>query len=328
MTGLFATSDIIIAGSALVVMVMFMLWGQSQKQSAVRKRIARMKSRKHNSPRASALDALSLRRKNGQELPPLIALLLKPFPKLEGLSIKLRRAGYTIDAQQFLLRGLLAMAVMGGITALLGKSFFLGFSVGFLLMIWLPIKLVNRKLFKQRAKFLKIFPDGIDLIVRGLRSGLPVSESIVVVANEVPEPVASTFMRITNTMKLGVPMEKAMQDAARELDYTEFNFFVTSIILQRETGGNLGEILANLSDVLRKRLMMQMKVHALTSEARASAIIVGALPFFVMGAVMLLSPHYLEPMWNDLRGNKAALVAAGFFFMGFLTMRRLARFEI
>src|SRR5690606_10394833 len=133
-------------------------------------------------------------------------------------------------------------------------------------------------------------------IVRGLRSGLPVSESIVLVSKEVPEPVGSVFGTVSNTMKLGVTMEKALQDMAEELDISEFNFFTTSIVLQRETGGNLAEILNNLSEVLRGRFMMQMKIKAMSSEARASTYIVAALPVFVFCAVSLMSPDYMKPM--------------------------------
>jgi tight adherence protein B len=233
-----------------------------------------------------------------------------------------------MDAKQFLLRCLLTMLLIAFVVHLLGKPFLAGLCGGFVLAVWLPIKTLNFKIARAQKKFLTLFPDAIDLIVRGLRSGLPVSESINLVAQEVPEPVSGIFTHISNTMKLGVPMEKAMQEVAKKLDYTEFNFFVTSIILQRETGGNLSEILNNLGEVLRKRLMMRLKIKAMTSEARASSMIIGSLPFIVTIAVSVMSPDYIKPLFNDYRGNYAAFTAAGLLFLGIWSMNRMAKFEI
>jgi tight adherence protein B len=123
-------------------------------------------------------------------------------------------------------------------------------------------------------------------------------------------------------------MEKALQDTARKLDNTEFNFFTTSIILQRETGGNLSEILNNLSEVIRKRYMMKMKIRAMTSEARASSIIIGVLPFIVSLAVMVISPGYLNPLIDDYRGNVSLIIASGMLVFGIWIMNRMAKFEI
>ena len=129
-------------------------------------------------------------------------------------------------------------------------------------------------------------------------------------------------------MKLGVPMEKALTEVAKNLRLTEFNFFVTSIILQRETGGNLAEILNNLSEVLRSRYLMKMKIKAMSSEAKASAYIIGALPFVVIGAVGVLSPEYMKPLINDYRGNICAGVAASMMAFGAWIMNRMIQFEI
>ncbi len=322
------SDDIIIGCSAAGIMIMFMLYGQSQKQAQIRKRIARMKQRKFSGPKTSAFDALSLRRKEGQKMSPLLELLLKPLPNMDAFGDKLTRAGYTINPKQFMLRALLCTLLIAFIIHLMHKPFLAGLCGGFIVSFWIPIKVVNFKINSEQKRFLRLFPDAIDLIVRGLRSGLPVSESITLVAQEVPEPVSSAFRTVSDTMKLGVPMEKAMQEVAKKLDYTEFNFFVTSIILQRETGGNLSEILNNLGEVLRKRLMMAMKIKAMTSEARASSMIIGSLPFIVTIAVSVMSPDYIKPLFNDYRGNYAAATAASLLFLGIWSMNRMAKFEI
>ncbi len=125
------------------------------------------------------------------------------------------------------------------ISFLLKKSLLLSVPVAFVGGIWVPLLLLQRKLDKQNRQFLSLFPDAIDLIVRGLRSGLPVSESLNLVSQEVPAPVGPTFTMVSNTMKLGVPLERALQETAKKLNISEFNFFTTSVLLQRETGGNL-----------------------------------------------------------------------------------------
>ncbi len=174
-----------------------------------------------------------------------------------------------------------------------------------------------------------LFPDAIDLIVRGLRSGLPVTESIVMVGKEIRDPVGGVFSSISESIRLGVPVEKSLQiHGAQARQPLEFNFFVTSIVLQRETGGNLSEILSNLAEVLRQRFMMRMKIKALSSEAKASAIIVGSLPFVVMAALFFIQPDYLMMLFTDTRGNIAGLCAAASLATGIGIMMKMSKFEI
>ncbi len=254
---------------------------------------------------------------------------MKPLPDFKRLGDRLERAGMTITPKQYVLRRLLiVLIIMFVISVVLKNRCCSGLFVGIILGVWLPLKLLQRTINKQNRAFLRLFPDALDLIVRGLRSGLPVSESLVLVSQEVPDPVGSIFTNLSNTMKLGVTMEKALQEMARKLDMTEFNFFTTSIVLQRETGGNLSEILNNLSEVLRNRYIMRMKIKAMSSEARASAYIVGALPFLVILAVSVLSPGYMTPLYNDYRGNICAAVAAGMMGFGMWVMYRMTQFEI
>lgn len=291
------------------------------------KRIARMKQRSSGKPRSVIQDAVSLR-KAGRNVSPVVAVILRYLPNISVLSNKLQRAGYSIDGRQYMLRCLLGFFVLTFAVWEYGRPLWVAGLVGFVLAILLPLKMLSRRIEKSKKRFLTLFPDGIDLIVRGLRSGLPVADSIGLVASEVPDPVKSVFGHVSNTIKLGVTLEKALQEIAKKLDYTEFNFFVTSIILQRETGGNLSEILDNLADVLRKRIMLQLKVKAMTSEARVSSVIVGLLPFLVMGAVSFMSPGYLNVLYDDPRGQKWAIAAGVLLVGGMWVMRRLGKFEI
>lgn len=292
-----------------------------------RKRIERIKNRKNVKPK-SAEDVVSLRRKKQEQARGLVALLMKPLPDFEKLGYRLERAGVKLGAKQFLLRCVLAWLLIIAVFILLKKPVMIGFCLGIIFALWLPLKVLDFKISKHQKKFLQLMPDGIDLIVRGLRSGLPVSESINLVAQEVPDPVGGIFKHVADTMKLGVPMEKALQEVAKKLDYTEFNFFVTSIILQRETGGNLSEILNNLGQVLRARFMMKMKIKAMTSEARASSMIIGSLPFIVSIAVFVMSKKYIMILFLDYRGNIALAAATFLLCFGIWSMNRMAKFEI
>lgn len=312
----------------IAVMVMIMLIGfvMGADRRRVRGQIAAIKMRGQTKNISAA--ELSLKRKR-QESGGILAVLAKPLPSFSGLADRLQQAGINMTAQQYMLRRILWMLVFAFlISVILRQNILLGLSVGFILGVWVPLKWMKFGIEKRKKAFLKLFPDAIDLIVRGLRSGLPVSESIVLVSTEVPAPVGEVFMTVSNTMKLGVPLEKALQEMGKQLDLTEFNFFCTSIILQRETGGNLSEILNNLSEVLRGRYIMGMKIKAMSSEARASAIIIGALPFFVMAAVSIMSPSYLKPMFEDYRGNIAIAIAAGMMISGGYIMNKMTKFEI
>lgn len=214
------------------------------------------------------------------------------------------------------------------VAVILGKPPLVALLVGVLLGLALPHLAVSRKIKKRHKTFLKLFPDAIDLMVRGLRAGLPIGESFITVSKELPEPMGDTFANISQQTALGIPMEKALSDTATRLSITEFNFFVTSIILQRETGGNLGEILSNLAEMLRARHMMKLKIGALASEARASAYIVGSLPVVVMLILQLASPEYLLPLFNDYRGNMSLAAAIGSMGFGAFIMAKMTQLEI
>jgi len=297
----------------------------NKARKRMQKRIERIRLRK-GAPKKT--QDMSLRRKT-EEKRGLVYWLMKPLPDFKVLGDRLERGGKKITPKQFIFRRALSfLIIIFVVSGMLGKSFIVGGIAGLVIGVWLPFKWLQFSINKQAKAFLILFPDAIDLIVRGLRSGLPVSESLVLVSTEVPEPLGGVFTTIANTMKLGVSLEKALQEMAKKLDLTEFNFFTTCIVLQRETGGNLAEILSNLSEVLRGRFIMKMKIRAMSSEARASAMIIGALPFVVILAVSVLNPEYMLPLINDHRGNICAFVAAGMMGFGLWVMYRMTQFEI
>jgi tight adherence protein B len=185
-------------------------------------------------------------------------------------------------------------------------------------------KLINRRIAKFNAKF----PDAIELLVRGLRSGLPISETLNVVAQEVPGPVGVEFRSVADKIRIGRTMDAALQDTAQRLGTPEFQFFCITIAIQRETGGNLAETLSNLSDVLRKRSQMKLKIKAMSSEAKASAYIVGALPFIVFALVYFMNPSYLQGFFTETRLMIAGGGGLAWMGIGVAIMAKMINFEI
>jgi tight adherence protein B len=187
---------------------------------------------------------------------------------------------------------------------------------------------VNFMIKRRIGAFTSKFPDGIDLLVRGLRSGLPVSETLGVVATEVPGPVGEELKGVVERMRIGRTMEESLQVTADKLGTAEFQFFVITLAIQRETGGNLAETLSNLSDVLRKRAQMKLKIKAMSSESKASAYIVGSLPFFVFTMIWFINPNYVGKFFIDERLIMTGLGGAVWMSLGAFIMAKMVSFEI
>ena len=219
---------------------------------------------------------------------------------------------------------------VGGFVLLLGAGapLPLALLLGLFLGIGLPHLAVSFLIKRRVAKFTARFPDAIDLLVRGLRSGLPISESLGVVGRELPDPVGVEFRTVADKIRIGRTMEEALHEMAARMNTPEFQFFVITLSIQRETGGNLAETLNNLGEVLRKRAQMKLKIKAMSSESKASAYIVGSLPFAVFGLVWMANQEYLMPFFSDQRLMIAGV--GGFIWMsiGGFIMAKMVSFEI
>jgi tight adherence protein B len=218
--------------------------------------------------------------------------------------------------------------VVTGALLVLRTPFLLAALVGLMGGVGLPHMVVGHLIKKRVNAFNTRFPDAIDLLVRGLKSGLPVTETFQVVSQELPGPVGDEFKGVVERIRIGNTMEAALQESAEMLGTPEFQFFCITIQIQRETGGNLAETLANLSDVLRKRAQMKLKIRAMSSEAKASAYIVGALPFFVFGIVWSMNPQYLAGFFTEQRLIIAGVGGLIWMSIGALIMKKMISFEI
>ena len=248
--------------------------------------------------------------------------------RIQALEIRLDRTGKNWTLSQYAYASLGIGLVVALMMFLKTGAFALSLGFGTLLGAGLPHFFVNRAIKKRTNQFNTKFADAIELLVRGLRSGLPVTETLSIVSQEVPGPVGQEFKGIVERIKIGRTMEESLQETADRLGIPEFNFFCITLAIQRETGGNLAETLSNLADVLRKRAQMKMKIKAMSSESKASAYIVGALPFLVFGMIWFVSSKYLANFFIDERLMVAGIGGMVWMGIGAFIMAKMVSFEI
>lgn len=250
------------------------------------------------------------------------------IPKPALLRQRLEQTGKDISLGKYALVSLGIMALVTiGLTAR-GAPILLSLMLALFFGIGGPHFVIGRMIKRRIAKFNTNFPDAIELMVRGLRSGLPITETLGIVASEIVGPVGVEFRMVSDKMKIGRTMEAALQDTADRLGTPEFQFFVITLAIQRETGGNLAETLSNLADVLRKRAQMKLKIRAMSSESKASAYIVGSLPFMVFGLVWMMNPGYMGKFFTDERLMVAGLGGMVWMAIGGGIMAKMVNFEI
>ena len=237
-------------------------------------------------------------------------------------------AGLKISPQQFLL-----YAGVGGLICMALAWWFkmppiLLPAVGLVAFLGLPKFVLGYLIKKRLKKFIAALPDAIDIIVRGVRSGLTVGECLNIIAQESPEPVGPEFRLVNEAIKLGQPMADALQRMSDRLPSPEFRYFTIVLGTQQQTGGNLAETLAKLTDVLRQRKKMKDKVQAMSSEAKASAGIIGSLPLFVMGALTFLAPDYVALLFTTDTGNFLLAICVVVMGCGVMVMRKMINFDM
>jgi tight adherence protein B len=248
--------------------------------------------------------------------------------RIEALALRLHRTGKNWTLQQYIYVSLGIFAAVAALIFLKSGAPVLALVVGVFAGAGIPHFVVNFLIKRRTTQFIVKFADAIDLLVRGLRSGLPVTETLGIVSSELPGPVGEEFKIITERMKIGKTMEDALQDTANRLNLAEFSFFCITLAIQRETGGNLAETLANLSDVLRKRAQMKLKIRAMSSESKASAYIVGSLPFIVFAMIYWVNSGYIGKFFVDDRLIVAGLGGAVWMGIGAFIMAKMVSFEI
>lgn len=319
---------LMLGGGVLVVLAMMVFaMGGPNISKAQNRRLESVRERHSKSNEVAAQAQLKrILQSRTQTKMDGLAQRLIPNPAL--LRRRLQQTGRTWTLAQY---GLVSLGIFAVLTMLLifkGLPLLLAVLVGVFIGFGLPHYIVGKLIKRRVGKFTARFPDAIELMVRGLRSGLPISETLGIVADELPGAIGDEFRTVSDKMKIGRTMEAALQDVADRLGTPEFQFFVITLAIQRETGGNLAETLANLADVLRKRAQMKLKIKAMSSESKASAWIVGSLPFIVFLLIWFINGKYMQTFFVDERLMIAGGGGLVWMGVGVFIMAKMVDFEI
>lgn len=247
------------------------------------------------------------------------------------LRLRLARAGLQISPRVFWLASVVCGATLALFVLLLlppsATRLFLMIAVGLIGVFGVPRWFVNRLTRRRQQRFVLELPNALDVVVRGIKSGLPLNECLGIVARESAEPLASEFREVIEQQRVGVPLGESLDKLTNRMPLPEVKFLAIVIAIQQQSGGNLSEALSNLSGVLRDRVRLQMKVQALSAEAKASAMVLASLPPGVMVMLYLTTPDYVAPLLQTRVGNFALLACGIWMLMGVMVMKKMINFK-
>jgi tight adherence protein B len=243
------------------------------------------------------------------------------------LRVQMMQAGLEISSRAFYAASSVVGLIIGLACFIAGVPWYVALVAAFAGFLGVP-RWVLKYLCKRRQQiFLTDFADAIDVMVRGLKSGLPVHDAMRIIATEMSAPVGPEFLEIVEGQRLGITLDQGIDRLYERVPLAEVNFLAIVMNIQSKSGGNLAEALNNLSKVLRDRKKMKGKIQALSQEAKASAMIVGALPFVIMGFMTVLNPSYLNPLWETTMGNVMAIGSCVWMAIGILIMKKMINFD-
>jgi tight adherence protein B len=247
---------------------------------------------------------------------------------LSSLAARLAAAGLDWSAHHYLALCATTGLIAFRLAALAGFSAPMALAAALLAAWVLPGKYLDHRAAQRRRAFLTAFGTAVDMVVRGAKSGLSMMDCLAMVASDAPQPVAREFEAVVAQLRAGVPLPAAMEKLSAAMPAPEVRFFVMIMSAQNQTGGNLSEALTNLSGVLRDREKIAAKIRVASAEGRASAMIIGALPFVVIGAAAAFSPDYIALLWTDEAGRRVAAFCAAWLAAGIAVLIRMARIEV
>ena len=321
-------TTLIAFGAGLTFLALCIVFGGFFAERRLRDRLDDIETRALTGSRS--LQMATLRRVERQgRLPTLDRLLWRWFPTASSIRQKLQATGTNMTLGDY---AFIAISIAVGVAFVLYLVLDLapGIALGgsLLLGIGLPNVWVGWRAKKRGRQFNLLFPEAVDLIVRALRAGLPVQEAVGNVARDIKDPVGGIFQRVQQEVQLGTPIEAALWRAAKTVQTDEFNFLIVAMSIQRDTGGNLAETLANLSALLRARQQLRLKIRAFTSEARTTMLIMAGLPFLVGGGLFLISPGYIGPLFTTESGQMIAAAAGCSMGIGIFVMNKIATIKV
>jgi tight adherence protein B len=324
---------ILLAAVSAAAVCYGLLYSSFETQKKTDTRVNRVKAADSDRVQVKAardhLQELSKRRKSVQDsLKDLEKRQVEKHKKTLTLKSRLSQAGLSLSVSKFNIISMVLGIVVLAIAFVAGAPLPVTLGLPFVMALGLPRWILRFLIKRRQAKFLDELPNSLDVITRSIRSGLPLNDAIRLVAAEAREPVKTEFRRIVEAQQIGLSMPDAVARMGNHMPLQEVNFFAIVIAIQAQAGGNLSEALGNLSNVLRERKKMKAKVQALSMEAKASACIIGALPFIVATLVYLTSPQYMMILFTDPRGHLIMACAGIWMSIGIFVMRNMIQFDI
>ena len=247
--------------------------------------------------------------------------------KAKSIESRLMQADWSMKPQNFMIMSCILAAIFGILPFILGLPPLACAGLAFVMGFGLPRFILNGAIARRQKNFINHFADAMDIIVRGVRTGLPLNDCLKIIAHESPDPLGSEFRRVVEGESLGIPIHVCLEQMYERMPISEVNFFSTVLNIQKTTGGNLGEALANLSSVLRGRKILREKIKALSAEAKVSSIIIGSLPVIVMLLVTIASPDYMNDLYNTTTGQRNMIIGVVMMVMGTLMMKKMINFK-
>ena len=321
-----ALIGILAVGAAGFLALIFFAFSGPSVEKAKARRLTAVRDRHSNS--TGAVVEAQMRRIQANRATRMDGVASRLIPNPESLQKRIAMTGKSWTPANYLMASGIILFVVATVVWIKLQNPWLALFLGAALGLALPHMAVNFLIKKRVNLFTKRFPDAIELLVRGLRSGLPISETLGVVGSEVPGPVGVEFRNVSDKIKIGRTMDAALQETADRLGTPEFQFFCITLTIQRETGGNLAETLSNLANVLRMRAQMKLKIKAMSSESKASAYIIGSLPFIVFFLIYSINDHYMQQFFTNPKLIFAGLCAMCWMALGAFVMSRMISFEI
>ncbi len=318
---------VILAAGTLGMIFMLMLAFSGPSFAKVQKRRLNSLKERHSASAVGAVEA-QMRRILASRETRMDGFAARFIPNPALLRKRIAMTGKSWSLGQYAMASAGLTIVVGLFIFMQGAPLLLAIFAALFVGIGVPHKVISFLTNRRVGKFTASFPDAIELLVRGLRAGLPISETLSVVASEIPGPVGEEFRGVSDKIKIGRTMDVALQETADRLGTPEFQFFCITLAIQRETGGNLAETLSNLADVLRKRAQMKLKIRAMSSESKASAYIVGSLPFIVFTLIMFMNAGYMQNFFVDPRLIVAGIGGLVWMAIGAFIMAKMVSFEI
>jgi tight adherence protein B len=313
---------VLLAGAVAVAMggLAFVFLGGDSRADQRRMAIAKTDVK----ARATTIDRAAKKKQIAESL---LELEKNSKRKRVDLQTRIEQAGLSIRRQQYLLIFVAIGLVLGGLTYFKARNPYMAALVAAMVIVGLPNFVLARLRARRIKKFIDVFPSALDIIVRGVRAGLPLGDTLRIIAAEAQEPVRTEFRKVVESQQLGISVPDACAKLARRVPVTETNFFAIVIEIQSKAGGNLAEAIGNLSKTVRERKKMKGKIGAMSMEAKASAAIIGVVPFVVTGALYVVSPDYMSLLFTTNHGRLICAIGLGWMSIGVAMMKKMISFD-